>query len=457
MKETFEFAAALKLPASFSREERAAKVKECIEFLGLSDRVDTLVEGTGGEKTLSGGEMRRIYVGRELVTLPEKSNVVLFLDEPTTGLDASSSRQLVALLCSLAENTGCTIVMSVHNPRFTTFSQFYSVSIIEMGYMVYCDIPMNLKRFLQDLGLDCPEQENIADFVIDVLSEGQALPSSVVEGGSFEDGCKNVLAKDKSPSAYKETDLFEGSLLLAMHRKCSLGFQFEIPMGQLRYCKRQNENASTFRTSMFLRIAYLWERNIRDLIRSPVAFRVMIFSRILMGLLMVILYDNKSPTDIIRLQNLSGLCFFSMFNMVFTVSSETVHLLTREIDIFRDEGANHYYTTLEFFLTKIATQALFIMLVPSVIYCSIVYYAVHFRRGFKYFFYFNLTVFLVVLCSYSFINMVILLNPRRLYLGQIIAPTLLSVMVVFSGAFVRVSSTPSGLMWLPYFSIFYVG
>ncbi len=469
MKETFEFAAALKLPTSLSNEERAAKVNKCIELLGLSDRADTVIEGVGGMKTLSGGETRRVYVGRELVTLPKKSDVVLFLDEPTTGLDASSSRQLVALLCSLAENTGCTILMSVHNPRFNTFSLFHSVTILDMGYVVYCDIPQNLKSFLHDLGLDCPEQENIADFIIDVLSEGRPLPSSDVEGGSFEDNCKNALAKNKSPGAYKEKgsyllrspmkeiDIAEDSIVFAMHKKCSAGLEFALPDDlQLSYSRIQKRNASVLHTSMSLRIHYLLERSMRNLIRRPTLFRVVVISRIFMGLLMVLLYHNQ-PQSVLGLQNLSGLTFFSMLNNVFSMSAEACLLFIQELNIFREEGANHYYRPIEFFVTKIVAQSVLMLFTPATVYGTIVYFSVGYRPGFEYFAYYIFTLFLVVLCSCSLINMMMLISSKRLLIGQILAPTCLSIMVVFSGVFIRVSSLPRALRALTYISIFHLG
>ena len=60
----------------------------------------------------SGGEKRRVSIGVQLLSNPS----VLFLDEPTTGLDATSAFQLVRTLKSLAQK-GRTVVTTIHQPQ----------------------------------------------------------------------------------------------------------------------------------------------------------------------------------------------------------------------------------------------------------------------------------------------------------------------------------------------------
>ena len=83
MRETLLNAAALRLPWTLSRREAA--VDAMIRTLRLESCAVTRIE------RISGGERKRLSIGVELVSMPP----VLFLDEPTTGLDAPSSHTMV--------------------------------------------------------------------------------------------------------------------------------------------------------------------------------------------------------------------------------------------------------------------------------------------------------------------------------------------------------------------------
>jgi ABC-type multidrug transport system ATPase subunit len=103
VKETLMYAAQLRL-ASSSKEERMRVVDETILQLGLKECANTRI-GDNDRKGCSGGEKRRTSIGVQLLSNPS----VLFLDEPTTGLDATSAFQLVETLKSLSQR-GRTIV-----------------------------------------------------------------------------------------------------------------------------------------------------------------------------------------------------------------------------------------------------------------------------------------------------------------------------------------------------------
>ncbi|KAJ4939900.1 hypothetical protein JOQ06_029336 [Pogonophryne albipinna] len=84
VRENLTFSAALRLPASVSQEEKKQKVEKLIQELGLGRVGTELMRG------VSGGERKRTSIGMELIIDPP----VLFLDEPTTGLDASTANSI---------------------------------------------------------------------------------------------------------------------------------------------------------------------------------------------------------------------------------------------------------------------------------------------------------------------------------------------------------------------------
>jgi len=67
-------------------------------------------------KGISGGERKRTSIGVELITNPS----IIFLDEPTTGLDSTTALQVILLLKKLA-NQGKTVISTMHQPSSELF------------------------------------------------------------------------------------------------------------------------------------------------------------------------------------------------------------------------------------------------------------------------------------------------------------------------------------------------
>lgn len=100
MAEALNFAAQLRMPADVTPREREQRVVEVMAILGLSDRRDVPI------KNLSGGQLKRVSIGVELLTKPS----LFFLDEATSGLDPGTEAEVMCLLRGLA-NDGCTVVL----------------------------------------------------------------------------------------------------------------------------------------------------------------------------------------------------------------------------------------------------------------------------------------------------------------------------------------------------------
>jgi ABC-type multidrug transport system ATPase subunit len=98
------YAAALRMPPETSRAARATQVDSVLARLGLSSQRDQRIS------SLSGGQRKRLAIATELLTAPD----LLFLDEPTTGLDPGFDRSVMEQLRDLAHD-GCTVVAVTHS------------------------------------------------------------------------------------------------------------------------------------------------------------------------------------------------------------------------------------------------------------------------------------------------------------------------------------------------------
>ncbi|XP_003491703.1 ATP-binding cassette sub-family G member 1 [Bombus vosnesenskii] len=156
--EAMTLAAHLKLGYSINSAYKHTQVLELLEMLGLSHCYDTLCG------KLSGGQKKRLDVALELLSNPS----VLFLDEPTTGLDSSSCSQCVALLKRLAKIERRTIICTIHQPSALLLEMFDAIYAVAGGYCIYRGSVKSLLPHMSSIGIDCPPYHNPADFLLEV-------------------------------------------------------------------------------------------------------------------------------------------------------------------------------------------------------------------------------------------------------------------------------------------------
>ncbi len=117
------------MPAAYKQQ-----VKDIAEILDIAGSLHQPV------KTLSGGMKRKLEIVRSLIHLPS----VLFLDEPTTGLDPISRRSLWSYLNTVRQKQGVTIFLTTHYLEEAEGSD--RVCIMNKGQIVAIDTPAKLKQ-----------------------------------------------------------------------------------------------------------------------------------------------------------------------------------------------------------------------------------------------------------------------------------------------------------------------
>src|SRR6202166_253084 len=133
-----------------SRRERRERGNRLLKMVGLSERAHDLVA------TYSGGMRRRLEIARGLIHSPE----VLFLDEPTIGLDPQSRRAVWDLLEQLRRDTGLTISLTTHymDEAETLCDR---IAIVDGGKIIAIGTPRELKAMVK--GSDRIELEVVGD------------------------------------------------------------------------------------------------------------------------------------------------------------------------------------------------------------------------------------------------------------------------------------------------------
>ena len=120
-----------------NRAERSQRIAEVLELVELTERADVLVQN------YSGGMKRRLEIARGLIHHPS----VLFLDEPTLGLDAQTRRRIWEYIRRMNHEEGVTIILTTHNMEEADYLS-RRVAIIDQGRIVAMGTPSSLKDVL---------------------------------------------------------------------------------------------------------------------------------------------------------------------------------------------------------------------------------------------------------------------------------------------------------------------
>ncbi|KAF9088595.1 hypothetical protein BGX29_000204 [Mortierella sp. GBA35] len=172
--ETILYSALLRLPRDMSYDAKRFRVMETMSELGILGIKDMKI-GASGQRSISGGEKRRVSIACELVTSPS----ILFLDEPTSGLDSYNAYNVVECLVTLARNYNRTVVCTIHQPRSNIFALFDQLILMAKGNLVFSGETRNLNAHLRSLGHPCPEGFNMADYMLDLtMYTGKTSKSS---------------------------------------------------------------------------------------------------------------------------------------------------------------------------------------------------------------------------------------------------------------------------------------
>lgn len=130
----------------YTEKELAELSDRVLNNLGLSEIRD-LRAGSVLQKTISGGQRKRLNIGLELLREPS----ILFVDEPTSGLSSRDSESIMDLLKELALR-GKMIFVVIHQPSSDIFKMFDTLIILDVGgFQIYYGNPVESVNYFQEM------------------------------------------------------------------------------------------------------------------------------------------------------------------------------------------------------------------------------------------------------------------------------------------------------------------
>ena len=422
VSEALYMSALLKLPETISKEEKLNIVNEMISILHLEKCKDTIV-GDSIIKGISGGERKRLSVGMEMIMNPS----IIFLDEPTRGLDTYTAYSLVKSLKNIT-STGRTVVATIHQPSSDLLRLFDDLIILNHGKIIYQGEVNNLVNYFSNLEYKCPEYTNPSDYLFMTILNPLHLQNNNDEKNDFSLEKKNQFFLDSYNNSGMEKNIND---------KCE-----EINSNIIELSKKNKK----YVPSIGLQYNYLLKRHLNNIIRDKAILRTKFGQSIILGLIVELTFLNI-PGRKEKVQVQDRACFSQvLFPIIGTLA-----IFSLETPIVMREISSGYYGSLGYFLSKITIEIPF-QIIITLISCTIIYWLCLFQKTFKKYITFIGIIELGSLCGLS-IGITIATIAKNVSIALQFAPFCIIPLILFSGLFINSSSISAYFIWIQYLSL----
>ncbi|XP_024053925.2 ATP-binding cassette sub-family G member 2-like [Terrapene carolina triunguis] len=442
VRENLQFSASLRLPQSRNSEaEKQLKVNAVIQELGLQECADTKI-GTEFLRGVSGGEKKRCSIGVELITAPS----LIFLDEPTTGLDANTANSIMQLLHQLSRK-GRTVIFSIHQPRYSIFRLIDHLTLMNKGEIMYAGPAEESTGYFNSIGYQCEAFNNPLDFFLDVIGgeimQSQPSPelASVRDSDSHRSSCSD---KNPLPMYYHKSRYYE---------------QLQEELENLQSFESHLSDAvptkATYATSFFHQLYVVSNRNVKNILRNPQTSIGQLLLGTFFSVLVGLIFYQVPATLPEAFQNRLGAFFFLVINQVFGNLS-AVELFINERKLFIHESSRGYYRTSAYFLAKVFADLIPNRIIPLLMFSGISYFMMGLKQDAGSFFLYVLSLSLTNLAAVS-MAFLVSASVSTFAIANVLIALPFVFMMVFGGFLVNLNSMLSWLSWIKWISIFHYG
>ncbi|KAI9586388.1 hypothetical protein GQX74_002235 [Glossina fuscipes] len=338
VEESMMLAASLKI-SSKSMNIRDRKL--LIESILASLKLRTVKSTRCGR--LSGGQKKRLSIALELIHNP----AVLFLDEPTTGLDSSTTMDTMQLLQNLA-NEGRSIICTIHQPSTHVYEMINQVYVLSQGYCIYQGSPHKTVNFLAAVGLHCPPYHNPADFLLECVNGDYGDYNDILR----EESTKPEWHYNNNNKANNEVQVIK----MSENSDASLTF---------------TASKHIYPPPEWMRLWMLVGRCHVQILRDWTVTHLKLLLHIACALLVGSSYGDSGSNGSKQLSNYSLLMVVCLY-VWFTTAMPAIVRIPAEIMIVKRETFNNWYKLRTFYLAHFITSAP-VHIIFSAIYSIIIY------------------------------------------------------------------------------------
>lgn len=434
VRETITYAARLRTPNHVTRDEIDVKANSVMQLLGIDHVADRKI-GSEFVRGVSGGEKKRCAIAVELVTDP----ALIYLDEPTTGLDTFTAMHLLYLLKKLTQMK-VAVLFSIHQPRSSIFRLFDSLLLLNgFGEQAYFGTSKDAMGFMESVGVVASEPDNPADFLLDAVSVVRAAENLSKEDFPFlppPTQSQDIAAAFRSTQLASVTDDVE-----AIKKEFELDSMLPEAL------------SSPYYRPIWIQVWVVSSRALINKLRDPIATVVAISVALLFAVLVGSIYFRLG-TDYSGINDRMGVLFFLTMNTAFSnLSSLAMFLFDRSIYI--REHRNGMYRPSAYYFGKVI-QDLPISIIVNFFFSVTAYYMIGLQSDIKHFAWFFLIGTLIMCNSYG-MCMFISNISKNYAVANVIAPLVLVLYLIPSGFLINLDSIPIIWRWIKYISFFRYG
>lgn len=298
-------------------------VDRVIKELQLTDIKDGMI-GDEHHHGISGGERKKFCIGIEL--LSNSNSEIMFLDEPTTGLDAFSSLKILEVI----KNQDKTTILSIHQPNTDVFNMIDNLIVLDEGKIIYNDKTEKLTDYMRKFNIECPMYTNPADFLFSDVIPAKKFPNLI-----------NVHMTEKSLNANANEDEY------TIDRSNDYNFGERNIGKQLNYSLKK-------KAFMLYEIALLMKRQFLEIIRDKYTLPL----KVLDALLFVLLTGSIHYKDGLNKKNtpdrtISSFLFSTTKNLLWTPIYFCADFYFMDFNLLSREYRSQFYQLLSYFIAKL--------------------------------------------------------------------------------------------------------
>ncbi|KAI9021804.1 P-loop containing nucleoside triphosphate hydrolase protein [Hyaloraphidium curvatum] len=434
VREALTMAATLRLPAHTNPEERRAKLDETLAVLRLEGAADTPV-GDSEARGISGGERKRLAIGMELLANPP----LLLLDECTSGLDAFTANKVIEVLRDLARR-GHTVVCTIHQPAWETFSLFDDLLLLARGGMVYHGPAQGAVAHFEQAGYPIPLHTNPIDYIfLSVLSDYASTPYPA-----------GIPPPPGTPAGALEAPSSRIPRLLAMWPSSPA---HKALIASLAYPPASTAKPAAVSASrgFFVQLGYLAGRSWRNALRDVHMVRAKLAEGLVLALFIGLGFLNVPGMDpASQAQSYAGSLFYITMIQVLTNTVSVLNVFSGERAVVRREIGAGYYGLPAMYCSKLAVELPVCALVAA-LKTTVEFFLIGFPYTPA-----NVAVSIGLNALGSacglLIGILISSNVHTVNLALGLAPVLLTPLWLFSGLYIPVADIRPYFSWIQYVS-----
>ncbi|KAF8061676.1 hypothetical protein FPV67DRAFT_1509891 [Lyophyllum atratum] len=443
--EALLFAARLRLPENVQDIEKRELVDELMAKLGISSLKKVRIGyngdvGGGKARGISGGEMRRVSIGLELISRPD----VLILDEPTSGLDSVSASRIAKLLHDIAHDpvNPIPVIASIHQPSSQLYQSFDTILLLSHGRALYSGPGMfapsdYFARVAPGVVPACPQGYNVADYLLEVASDPHVSLFQLSEKDSIASPTERPVTGPNGDTSEKPRDStsLEEKAIAATHS------QPQISNGIVTVPRKRTSYSTTFLTQLQVLSVREWKILRRD---KTLFFAHVVVSAIL-GVFCGGLYF-KTDLTIAGFQSRVG-CLFFLGALIAFSSLSALYNVVETRPLFLRERSSMYYSPTSWLLSRFFFDVIPLRIIPTIIVSTITYWMAGLAHDAAHYFKF---LFILVLYTLAMTLFNFLLGTMFHNGGIAILLSALSALyqMTFAGFFVHLNAIPPVLRWL---------